>query len=493
MSPALFPDSTLFSAALAPVPPLQTSASRVLIRLGGVSLLVLTLAGCATFTKDGGMAPVNAKVASTIGADTVKIASRADAEAAASRVKAILAKPLTADSAVQVALLSNRDLQAEYNGLGISEAAFLEASLPANPAISVGGALTEGAFSIERRLAGSLLALLTLPSRKVIGEKEFEAARYRAIEATFRQAANTRKAYYRAVAAQQRASYLEQARASADAAAELTRKLGETGAASKLDQARAGAFNAETSSQLASARLEAGVAREALTRELGLWGADTGYKIPNRLPNLPKKLQTSDQAEAEAIRKRVDLIAARLELDALARSLKLNNATRYVSAFDLAGFANFERTKNDHGEVEKDHPKGGALDLELEIPIFDFGETSRRRNAETYMQAVNRFAARAVAIRSEARSTLQAYRAANDIARQYRASIVPLRKVIAEEAQLQYNGMLIDVFELLTTTREGIETNVAAIEAQRDVFLADVDFQSAIIGGGAASTGGRDE
>ena len=109
------------------------------------------------------------------------------------------------------------------------------------------------------------------------------------------------------------------------------------------------------------------------------------------------------------------------------------------------------------------------------------------------MQAVNRFAARAVAIRSEARSTLQAYRAANDIARQYRASIVPLRKVIAEEAQLQYNGMLIDVFELLTTTREGIETNVAAIEAQRDVFLADVDFQSAIIGGGAASTGGRDE
>lgn len=469
----------------------HTLASRPLIKLGGVSLIALSLAGCATFTKDGGMSPVGAEVSSIIGAQTVKIASQGDAEAAMQRVKAILAKPLTVDSAVQVALLNNRGLQAEYNTLGISEAAFVEASLPPNPAVSIGGALTDGTFNIERRVVGSILALLTLPSRKAIGEKEFQAARYRAIEATFRQAANTRKAFYQAVAARQRVAYLEQARAAADAAADLTRKLGETGAATKLDQARAGAFNAETSSQLASARLEAGVTREALTRELGVWGADSVYKIPNRLPSLPKKLQASDRVEAEAIQKRVDLIAARLELDALARSLKLDNATRYVSAFELAGFANFERNK-EAGKVAKDHPKGGTLDLELEIPIFDLGESTRRRSAETYMQAVNRFTAQAVAIRSEARAALLSYRAAYDIARHYRASVIPLRKVISEEAQLQYNGMLIDVFELLTTTREGIESNVAAIEAQRGALIASVDFQSAIIGGGSAGRSNND-
>lgn len=466
------------------------SAPYQMLRLGGISMLALTLAGCATFTKDGGMALVSSQVSSTIGANATKISSKADAQLASARVKALLSKPLTADAAVQVALLSNKNLQAEYNALGVSEAAFVEASLPPNPAISLGGTLSEGSLEIERRLAGSLLSLLTLPARKAIAEKEFEAARYRAIEATFKQAANARKAYYRAVADRHRVSYLEQARASADAAADLTRKLGESGAATKLDQARAGAFNAETSSQLAAARLEAGVTREALTRELGLWGDDASYKIPNRLPPLPKKLQTSDQAETQAIRRRTDLIAARLELEALARSLKLDNATRYVSAFELAGFANFERTKDDHGEVEKDYPKGGVLDLELEIPIFDFGETTRRRNVETYMQAVNRFAAKAIAIRSEARAAVLAYRGAVDIARQYRGSIIPLRKVISEEAQLQYNGMLIDVFELLTTTREGIETNVAAIEAQRDALLAGVDYQIAIIGGGS---GGGDE
>ena len=452
-------------------------AKRRRFQLGSVALVALTLSGCATFGGDGGLTPVRAQVASAIGADTIKISSRSTAAAAASRVKALLAKPLTADSAVQIALLNNRGLQAEYNALGISEAAFVEASLPPNPIVSVSGVVTDGALSIERRLVGSVLDLLTLPARRKIGEKQFEAARYRAIEATFRLATNTRKAYYKAVAARNRASFLEQARLSAEAAADLTRKLGETGSATKLDQARASAFYAETSNQLAAARLEAGLAFESLTRELGAWGADATYKLPNRLPALPRKIQTSDQAEVEAIRKRVDLIAARLELEALAQSLKLVDATRYVSAFDLAGLANFERTKA-NGGVETARSRGGALDLQLEIPIFDFGETSRRRNAEIYMQAVN--------IRSQARSALLSYRAANDIARQYRNNVIPMRKVVSEETQLRYNGMLIDVFELLTTAREGIESNLASIDAQRDAFLAGIDFQSAILGGGTA-------
>lgn len=469
-------------------------AVRHRLQLGSVVLATLTLSGCVTFSGDGGLAPVKAQVASAIGADTIKISSRSSAAAASSRVKGLLAKQLTVDSAVQIALLNNRGLQAEYNTLGISEAAFVEASLPPNPVVSVSGAVADGTLSIERRLAGSVLDLLTLPSRRRIDEKQFEAARYRAIEATFRLAANTRKAFYRAVAARNRAGFLEQARLSAEAAAELTRKLGETGSATKLDQARASAFYAETSNQLAAARLETGLALESLTRELGVWGTDASYKLPNRLPSLPKKIQTSDQSEVEAIRKRVDLIAARLELEALAQSLKLADATRYVSVFDLAGLANFERTKA-NGGIEKTRSLGGALDLQVEIPIFDFGETSRRRSAEIYMQAVNRFGMLAVNIRSQARSALLSYRAANDIARQYRNNVIPLRKAISEETQLQYNGMLIDVFELLTTAREGIESNLASIDAQRDALLAGVDFQSAILGGGtveAASVAGSD-
>ncbi|GGB03929.1 hypothetical protein GCM10011491_35020 [Brucella endophytica] len=200
-------------------------------RFAALSAVSALLGGCASFTPDGGMGPVTGYVGTVIRKDTAKITSLADAAAIQAKVKSLLAKPLTADSAVQLALLNNRGLQAEYNALGISEAAFVEASLPPSPVIGVERLATGGSLEIERRLVGDILAILTLPKRSDIARTQFEAAQQKAIEATFRTAAQTRRAYYNAVAARQTASLLEQARVSADAdaAADLTRKLGETG------------------------------------------------------------------------------------------------------------------------------------------------------------------------------------------------------------------------------------------------------------------------
>ncbi|WP_306891839.1 TolC family protein [Ancylobacter amanitiformis] len=464
----------------------ERSSAPPLKRLVTIAALTATLGGCVTFTPNGGMTPVSSAVTEAIGKDTVKIASTADAVNVQSRVKALLAKPLTADAAVQLALINNRGLQAEYNALGISEAAFVGASLPPNPVIGVERLSAGPSLEIERRVVANILALLTLPARSDIAGKQFAAARQKAIEATFRTAAEARRAYYRAVASRQTAVFLEQARVSADAAADLTRKLGETGAAKKLDQARASAFYAEVSNELAQTRLKVGTDREALTRMLGLWGADLEYKLPQQLPAMPR-IQTSQQVEADAIRKRVDLIAARLELDAMAKTLGLSDATRFVSMLDGGWRGNYERSTED-GVRESSSPRG--FELEIEIPIFDGGEVKVRRAREMYMQAVNRLMEKAVNVRSEARAAYLTYRGSYDIARQYQNSILPLRRTINEQALLEYNGMLIDVFELLTTARESIETNIAAISTKRDFFIAAVDFETAIIGGGSSSGDG---
>lgn len=449
-------------------------------RLAAIGAMAATLGGCVTFTPDGGMSPVSTEVTAAIGKDTVKIASPTDAADVRTRVSKILAKPLTADSAVQLALINNRGLQAEYNSLGISEAAFVEASLPPNPVIGVERLATGGSLEIERRVIANILALITLPVRSDIAKTQFEAARQKAIEATFRTATDTRRAYYRAVASRQTASFLEQARISADAAADLTRQLGETGAAKKLDQARASAFYAEVSNELAEARMNAGTDREALTRMLGLWGADLTYKLPGQLPSMPR-IQTVQQVEVEAVRKRVDLIAARLELDAMAKTLGLTEATRFVSMLDGGWRGNYERV-SENGTRESSSPRG--FELEIQIPIFDGGEVNVRRARETYMHAVNRLMEKATNVRSEARAAYLTYRGSYDIARQYQNSILPLRKTINEQALLEYNGMLIDVFELLTTAQESIDSNIAAITAKRNFFIAAVDFEAAIIGGG---------
>lgn len=447
--------------------------------------LSLVVSGCAAFSPDGGMSPVQQAARKEIGKDAVKITSEADARQARARLDALLAGPITADGAVQVALLSNRGLQAAYNEVGISEAAFVAAGLPPNPRLSLSRIAGGGIVEVEVGIITNILALFTIPARREIAERQFSQAQYKAIEATFRLAAEARRGWIRAVAARERVGYLMQARTSADAAADLMRKLGETGGASRLDQARAAAFNAEIGIQLAQARLRERAAREALIRLLGLWGGDIDFKLPAALPALPRAVTAASEIEADAIRRRVDLLMARRELEATAKALGLTEATRYVSLLELGGLGKFERTRSPDG-TERTRQLGPAL--ELEIPIFDGGEVSLRRARESYLRALNRLAEKAVNVRSEARAAYQGYRASYDIARQYESSVLPLRKIVSDEALLRYNGMLIDVFELLTTARERIASTLAAIEARRDFLLAEADFHAALIGGGSGGS-----
>lgn len=451
--------------------------------LAGLVLPLLLSACTAALSPDGGMGKVNTEVTSELAFASSKVVTEADEVAVRGQVKAILTGTLSAEEAVQLALLNNRGLQAAYNELGISEADYVEASSLPNPVLSIGKVLAGEELEIEARLVASILSLFTLKSRTAVAELEFEAAQFRAIEATFRLAADTRRAFYTAVASRQKQGFLEQARESARLTADFTVKLGATGAATKVDQARASTFYLEISNQLAEFKLQAELDREALVRLLGLWGQDVNFKLPSVLPPIPDKLPKSDDVEALAIGKRIDLRIAKLELDALAKALKLTNATRYTSMLDLAGLATYRAEGEGEERIET---RGYGFELEFELPIFDTGAGEAKRASEQYMQAVNLLAERAVNIRSEVRGAYQAYRATYDITWQYRNRILPLRQVITEQSLLEYNGMLTDVFDLLTTAQENADSNIAAIEAKRNFFLATVDFQSAILGGGSS-------
>jgi len=165
------------------------------------------LAGCASFSPDGGMNDVaqgvGRETGPDIGKNVVKIASAEQAQRAKEQVANLLAGPLSADVAVQVAFLNNRDLQAAYNDLGISEADYVQASLPPNPGVSLMDVAGTGVANFELRLIGDILSLITLPRRTAIAAEHFAHARHQAIATTLRLAADTRRAYIRTVAAQQ--------------------------------------------------------------------------------------------------------------------------------------------------------------------------------------------------------------------------------------------------------------------------------------------------
>jgi len=102
-------------------------------------------------------------------------------------------------------------------------------------------------------------------------------------------------------------------------------------------------------------------------------------------------------------------------------------------------------------------------------------------NART-LAAANQLEATVRSAGSSLRESYSAYRTAYDVARHYRDEVVPLRKVISEENQLLYNGMLISTFELLADARDQVSAVVAAMDAQQQFWLADAALQASVIG-----------
>jgi len=449
-------------------------------RLGAAMAVATAISGCTGFSSDGGMSVAAGIAAHELEKDAVAIRTPEDAISARVRVEHLLKRPLTAGAAVQIALLDNRGLQAAYNELGVAEATMVKANLPPNPSFSfsrISGSLES---ELEGTIAANILALATLPARTEIAADRFRAAQLRAAEETLRVAAEARRNYYRAVAARELIGFLTQANAAAETAAKLARGLGETGAMNKLDQARDQVFHADVTTELATARQRASGEREQLIRSLGLWGGDLDFRLPNSLAALPARPQTLPMVEHDAVRRRIDLQIARIELEALAKSYGLTNATRFVNLFQLSGIYKDTRESVGTENVQfRDFGPGATV----EIPIFDFGEIRVRQAEQTYLQAVNRLAEKAVNVRSETRDAYRVYRSTYDIASHYQHEILPLRKIISDETLLRYNAMLIDVFPLLDEARRRILATTAAIEAKRDFWIAKTELQVAIIGG----------
>lgn len=470
------------------------------LKLVATLALPLVVGGCVSATeyaaKDAGFPSVEARTSEATGKQTVWVQNQQQARVVSDRVKTMIAKKtLDVDTAVQVALLNNKGLQAAYADLGDSAADAWQSTMFVNPTVSVGfngvGAPGIEAFrSIEGAITSNILALATREGDIAIADTRFRQAQLNAALRTLQLAADTRRAWINAVAAWETVAQLNQAQAAADAASELAQKLGETGAMSKGSQAREHVFYAELVGQSAKARLEARLAKEELTRLMGLWGSDVDYQVPNRLPSLPKGVMKRDLIEAEALQRRVDLQMAKLDLDATAKSYKLTEATRFVTDLELLTGFETEREKED-GDVQTETT--GIAELEFVIPIFDSGKARMRKAEFAYMRSANLLAEKAVNVRSEARSAYQAYRSNYDIARHYRNSVVPLRTKIEEESLLTYNGMITNTFELLADSREKVNSILLAVNAKRDFWLAEANLAPAIYGGGAGAASGETE
>jgi outer membrane protein TolC len=443
-----------------------------MMRLTAVAAASVFLAGCASFSPDGGFGTVGELTKERTGKTPSYQRSAVDTDSAKARSVELLRQPLSADGAVELAYLNNRGLQASFSELGIAEAELVRAGRLRNPLFSFGRLSGNGVVEIDRAVMFDVLGLLTMPVAKQVEQRRFEQAQFQAAFDAVGVASDVRRAYFNAVAAQELVKYFQQVKEAAEASNELARRMVAAGNFNKLAQMREQAFYADATSDLARAQHQAVAERERLSRLLGLSGEQLNFQLPERLPDLPAQPAEPKDAEQTAIEKRLDVLMAKRATESTAKSLGLTKATRFVNVLEV-GYQNKSETGSS---------RSNGYEIELELPLFDFGSTRTARAEALYMQAVHRTAAVAVNARSEVRESYSGYRTAYDLAKHYRDEVVPLRKRISDENLLRYNGMLASVFELLADSREQVRSVTAYVEALRDFWNADTNLQTAVTG-----------
>ena len=451
----------------------QPPSSRLLL----LALLVLTLTGCARVDFEESLARTNRTTAEFTGGN-LALAQTDEQRAAMTKTAAtLLARPLSQQDAVHLALVNSPAIQAMLARNWAEAARAAQSGRIANPWFVFARTTLADEVEFERALTFGLLDLLTLPLRYPAAQARIELSRVRLALDTVDTVTTVRRAWVRAVAARERLVYAQQVYEVGEISAELARRLQQVGNFSRLQYARQQAFYADAATRLAAAKQDAVAAREELVRVLGLSESqEKELQLPERLPDLPDSPRGPEEVSAAARAARLDLQLARTAYETAAKEQGLN---RLTSLTDIELGVRHD-TVFDDAAGTRDNREG--YEISVRLPVFDWGDLQRdAMNAQT-LAAANQLEATVRAAGSNLRETYAAYRTAWDVCHHYRDEVLPLRRVIAEENLLRYNGMLIGVFELLADTRDQVHTVIATIEAQRDFWLADAGLQAAIIG-----------
>ena len=316
------------------------------------------------------------------------------------------------------------------------------------------------------------MSLLLMPLRKRVAQAGFEATKQRVAQEVLNLAAEVRQAFFTAQASQQTLEMRRSVAAAADAAADAAKKLHDAGNTTDVDLENELAQSDQAKLDLADAEAELLADRERLSRLMGLWGPDIQWTLAPRLPELPAAEIAPEALESVAVSKRLDLLAARQEIEAVAQSLGVSRSTGLVPDLNLTG----------HYERELDGKSSFGPSVALTIPIFNQGQPALARAEACLRQSQQRYTALAVEIRSEVRAARDRMTAARSRADYYRKVVLPRRHRITQETQLQYNAMQVGVFVLLQARQSEIDAGREYIEALKSYWIAHSELEKAVGG-----------
>jgi cobalt-zinc-cadmium efflux system outer membrane protein len=442
--------------------------------------VTILLTGCASVSPQEAFQPVQGDVAGLSGHQVVWNQGTVEDQKAEAEVHHLLSVPLRANDAAQIALLNNPDLQATFEEIGISQADVVQAGLLKNPTFAGSWRFPDvapGITDAEYSLAQDFLSLIIIPLKTKVAKANLEATQDRVTHEVLRLIGEVKEEFYTYQAEaqlEQRLNLIIQADQAAADVAKAQHDSGNISDSSLLNQ----------EAQIASARLALSDAqkekihtREKLNRLMGLWGEGTAWTARPSLPELPDHDPSLDHLESLAISQRRDLIAMRMQVDAIGQAVALKTNTRFLPAGINVGVDT---------EKQTDGQRITGPTLDLELPIFDQGQGEIGKLSAEYRQAQRKLQSLAIQIRSEVREARDTLKINRDQVAYFKKVVVPLNVKSVNQTLLQYNAMQVNTYDLFLTKQRELDSEREYIQAWRDYWISRTQLEEAV--GGDLST-----
>ncbi len=388
-------------------------------------------------------------------------------------IQCSIANELTADSAIQIALLNNPKIQAVFEELGIARAGLVEAGLLSNPSFSIEVRYPhiKGLHTnIEYLITSSLLDIFLIPLRTRLATTEFDQAKLRVSNEILNLAFDVRETYYELVSERKKIGYIKSVVELTSINSEIVSKQIEVGNVNTLEFQLSQSRLLEAELELAKSQAEIIRLSEKLNRLLG-FTKDVCLILPDCLTGVDYKGFDLCILESIAIKERLDLQVARFEIARLGQMLGLKDWWTYTNL--QGGLA---------GERDPDGTNLIGPGFSGEIPIFNYGQAARMRLFAQLRQARDRLAEMEIQVLSEVRESHKLLMSYLKILNDYGDRLLPMQSKISASSEKLYNVMGLGVDKLLENKRLEVVANQNYTESVKQYLIARVDLDRALGG-----------
>nr|WP_176454820.1 TolC family protein [Criblamydia sequanensis] len=439
---------------------------------GTFSILCLLSFGCTRIpqTNDNGVSSI---VNSRIAKEAYWNQGCYEDERIANAIQVLIQQELTADVAVQIALLNNPKIQEIFEEIGIAQADLVEAGLFSNPAFDIVFRYPpkkELKTNIEYSLTSSLIDLFLIPLRVKVAKAELEQITLRVTNEILDLAFEVEQTFYELQAAQQDIKYIQSIVELTSIHSQLTSRQRSVGNVNKLEFQQIQSRYLEAKLEVARIQNDIIRLREKLNRLLGFCG-DIHWKVSDSLPEIDYQGLPIDCLESVAFSERLDLQSARFDVLRLSRMLGIKQWWVYTQGRLGIG-----------GERDPDGTNLIGPAFSGEIPIFNYGQADRMRIHAELRQAKDHLAALEIQILSEVREAHKLLMNNLGIINDYRAHIIPLQSEILESSEELYNVMGLGIDRLLENKRQEFQAYSNYIMSLRNYWMARVQLDRALGG-----------